>query len=74
MKPENDCARIKIGVMGSAGGQLEGPLVERCKEMGRAIADSGCAIVTGGRPRLATLCRHWLQGKRRSYHWRKSGA
>lgn len=52
MKPENDCARIKIGVMGSAGGQLEGPLVERCKEMGRAIADSGCAIVTGGCPGL----------------------
>lgn len=52
MKSEMDIARIKIGVMGSAGGAMEARLVERCTEMGRAIADYGCAIVTGGCPGL----------------------
>ena len=47
-----DIARIKIGVMGSAGGNMDDDIVERCKEMGRAIADEGCAIVTGGCPGL----------------------
>jgi uncharacterized protein (TIGR00725 family) len=47
-----DVARIKIGVMGSAGGKMDDGIVERCKEMGRAIADEGCAIVTGGCPGL----------------------
>ena len=44
--------RIKIGVMGSAGGQWNPDVVERCIEMGRAIADTGCAILTGGCPGL----------------------
>ena len=52
MQPDIDYARIKIGVMGSAGGLMETALVERCREMGRAIADCGCAIVTGGCPGL----------------------
>ena len=43
---------IKVGVMGSAGGQLDAEIVERCKELGRAIADEGCAILTGGCPGL----------------------
>jgi len=45
-------ARIKIGVMGSAGGQMDEDIREKCREMGRAIADEGCAIVTGGCPGL----------------------
>jgi uncharacterized protein (TIGR00725 family) len=44
--------RIKIGVMGSAGGEMREDVVERCKELGRAIADEGCAILTGGCPGL----------------------
>lgn len=47
-----EIARIKVGVMGSAGGQMDPAIVERCKELGRAIADEGCAIVTGGCPGL----------------------
>lgn len=47
-----EVARIKIGVMGSAGGAMDTEIVERCKEMGRAIADAGCAILTGGCPGL----------------------
>lgn len=47
-----DIARIKIGVMGSAGGPIEANVAERCMEMGRAIADLGCAILTGGCPGL----------------------
>lgn len=45
-----DLPRIKIGVMGSAGGALPTEIVERCRELGRAVADSGCAILTGGCP------------------------
>ncbi|HPC15354.1 MAG TPA: hypothetical protein P5318_04210 [Candidatus Hydrogenedentes bacterium] len=44
--------RIKIGVMGSAGGEMAADIVEKCKELGRAIADEGCAILTGGCPGL----------------------
>lgn len=47
-----EIARTKIGVMGSAGGKIDPALVEKCKELGRAIADCGCAIVTGGCPGL----------------------
>jgi uncharacterized protein (TIGR00725 family) len=44
--------RVKVGVMGSAGGHMSDELIEKCKELGRAIADEGCAIVTGGCPGL----------------------
>jgi len=47
-----DGPRIKIGVMGSAGGHMDEHVVERCRELGRAIADEGCAILTGGCPGL----------------------
>ncbi len=47
-----EIARIKVGVMGSAGGDMKPDIVERCKELGRAIADEGCAIITGGCPGL----------------------
>ncbi len=44
--------RIKIGVMGSAGGEMSPSIIEKCKELGRAIADEGCAILSGGCPGL----------------------
>ena len=44
--------RIKIGVMGSAGGELHDHVVERCTALGEAIAEEGCAILTGGCPGL----------------------
>jgi len=47
-----DLPRIKIGVMGSAGGEMLPEVIEKCKELGRAIADEGCAILTGGCPGL----------------------
>jgi len=46
------CGLIKVGVMGSAGGAMDDTIVERCREMGRAIAEEGCAILTGGCPGL----------------------
>jgi hypothetical protein len=49
---EMEIRRISIGVMGSAGGVMRDDVVEKCKELGRAIADEGCAIVTGGCPGL----------------------
>jgi uncharacterized protein (TIGR00725 family) len=47
-----DVSRVKIGVMGSAGGHMDETIVEKCLELGRAIADQGCAILTGGCPGL----------------------
>jgi len=47
-----DYMRIKVGVMGSAGGEMQSEVLERCRELGRAIADEGCAILTGGCPGL----------------------
>lgn len=44
--------RIKVGVMGSAGGEMLPEIMERCLELGRAIADEGCALLTGGCPGL----------------------
>lgn len=41
--------RIKIGVMGSAGGAMEQATVDKCRELGRAVVDAGSATVTGGR-------------------------
>jgi len=46
------CGLIKVGVMGSAGGKMDEDILERCKELGRTIADEGCAILTGGCPGL----------------------
>lgn len=47
-----ECSRIKIGVMGSAGGKMDPEIEERCRALGRAIAEEGCAILTGGCPGL----------------------
>lgn len=40
----------RIGVMGSAGGELGTVLVEGCRELGHAIAASGCCLLTGACP------------------------
>lgn len=49
---EMHCGLIKVGVMGSAGGEMDQEILERCRELGRTIADEGCAILTGGCPGL----------------------
>ena len=38
--------------MGSAGGEMDPVTIEKCVELGRAIAKEGCAILTGGCPGL----------------------
>lgn len=47
-----EIARIKVGVMGSAGGEMGDLLVAKCRLLGHAIAEEGCAILTGGCPGL----------------------
>ena len=42
--------QIRIGVMGSAGGVAEAPIADRCRMLGRAIADQGCCLLTGACP------------------------
>jgi uncharacterized protein (TIGR00725 family) len=45
-------ARIRIGVMGSAGGHAQQHVVETCRALGTAIAARGCCLLTGGCPGL----------------------
>ena len=50
--PESDPAVRTIGVMGSAGGELDPAVRERCYDLGRAVAQAGCALITGACPGL----------------------
>lgn len=43
-------ARIRIGVMGSAVESLDPELAERCRHLGRALAEEGCCVLTGACP------------------------
>lgn len=45
-------AQIRFGVMGSAGGALSASCLELCRELGRAVAESGCCLLTGACPGL----------------------
>jgi uncharacterized protein (TIGR00725 family) len=45
-------AQIRVGVMGSAGGSVEPPVLGLCRELGRAVAASGCCLLTGACPGL----------------------
>lgn len=45
-------AQIRMGVMGSAGGEFGRVLAESCHELGRAIAVRGCCLLTGACPGL----------------------
>ncbi len=50
--------RLKIGVMGGATGVMTRDILEKAHALGRAIARSGCILVTGGCPGLplASAC------------------
>ncbi len=50
--PRLDNAVRTIGVMGSAGGELPLEVRKRCYDLGVAIAQAGCALVTGACPGL----------------------
>src|SRR5581483_9874274 len=39
--------QIRVGVMGSADGQAETAVIELCRRLGRAVAESGCCLLTG---------------------------
>ena len=43
---------MAIGVMGSASGEIDAVVAGRVRRMGRAIAEAGCALITGGCPGL----------------------
>jgi hypothetical protein len=44
--------RIAVGVMGSAGGSISESSLAKAFEMGRAVAERGCVLVTGACPGL----------------------
>jgi len=44
--------RMKVGVVGSAGGQLSDAVREKVREMGRCLARHGVIVVTGSAPGL----------------------
>jgi uncharacterized protein (TIGR00725 family) len=47
-----EALRIKIGVMGSAGGELNSEVCEKVYQLGKEIARHDCVVVTGGCPGL----------------------
>ncbi|MEI6499486.1 MAG: hypothetical protein WCP21_00505 [Armatimonadota bacterium] len=49
---EERTIKVKIGVMGSAGGLLTDEAMRRCRELGRQIAQHNCIIITGACPGL----------------------
>jgi len=50
--PENDPTVRSIGIMGSAGGELDPKVRERCYDLGKAVAKAGCVLITGACPGL----------------------
>jgi len=44
--------KITIGVMGSAGGDWPPEVLEKCRALGRAIAEKDCVTITGACPGL----------------------
>jgi len=42
--------KVKVGVMGSAGGELPAEALDKSYLLGRAIAEADCVVVTGGCP------------------------
>ena len=44
--------RLKIGVMGSASGELTDQQLKNCFDLGQAIAENDCICVTGACPGL----------------------
>jgi len=44
--------QVRVGVMGSAGGDAESAVAEACHALGRAIAERGCCLLTGACPGL----------------------
>ena len=44
--------KVKVGVMGSAGGEMSKEALDKSYLLGKAIADKGCVVVTGGCPGL----------------------
>lgn len=51
-EPESDPTVRSIGVMGSAGGELDPEVRERCYQLGVAVAKAGCVLITGACPGL----------------------
>lgn len=44
--------QVRIGVMGSAAGEVDSAIHERCRCLGRTIAENGCCLLTGACPGL----------------------
>lgn len=44
--------RLVVGVMGSASGPIDPAVATRARELGRAIAEAGCTLITGACPGL----------------------
>ncbi len=44
--------RLVVGVMGSASGTIDPSVSARARELGRAVAEAGCTLITGACPGL----------------------
>ena len=44
--------QIRVGIMGSADGRADSTVLELCRGLGQAVAESGCCLLTGACPGL----------------------
>jgi uncharacterized protein (TIGR00725 family) len=54
--PENDPTVRSVGMMGAAGGPLDPEVRARRYELGKAVAQAGCVLITGACPGLPYDC------------------
>lgn len=57
--------QVRVGVMGSAGGDVKPEALDLCRRLGRAIAERGCCLLTGacpGMPHAAVLGAKEVRG------------
>jgi len=52
VEPDGDILNISVGVMGSAGGDLNREILQKAYHMGQEIARKGCVLITGACPGL----------------------
>jgi uncharacterized protein (TIGR00725 family) len=57
-KPREPALNLKIGVMGSASGLIRPAYLELARQLGVAIAQQGCILITGACPGLPLAAAH----------------
>lgn len=62
-QPELVGMPLKVGVMGGAGGHIPQNYLDKALQLGEAIANAGCVVVTGACPGLPLAAARGAQGR-----------